>query len=386
MAQPSSQQGTSNDFYARTDDETKLEDIDPIFKLPTNTAGAVIATTSAPAPSTGITSEEATIGGAALGFASGRIPVRNISSPSVTNAKANVAAAQSNVKALTDAAQRAQTSSAGSVDTVFNRLQDAQAQYSFAQTELEAARQMATRSGIPLNVPSLQPGELLPGDKWAGKVTGSMGPGGDAVTEAARNYRLQQSLSPEEAAKFKVSRSALIVPNQVGDVGPYYNPQQRTQQQLLVQAQAAFDAAQKDLNSAQRAYDKLYSAGKPGNSANQLAAAERKAAAAAARLDSLEASSSSTTSKIGKVISKIPFINTASGALAGYEAQQALESFRKGDYFDAGMSAMGAAGGALSMAPNLPAKVVGAALSVPPLAYEAYKYFKKPAEESTQKP
>lgn len=51
------------------------------------------------------------------------------------------------------------------------------------------------------------------GDKWSRKVVGSMGPGGESVTEASRNYRMQQGLTPEEAAHYKASRTGLILPN-----------------------------------------------------------------------------------------------------------------------------------------------------------------------------
>lgn len=53
----------------------------------------------------------------------------------------------------------------------------------------------------------------LSGDKWNRKVVGSLGPGGDSSTEAAKNYRTQQSLSPEESSKYRTDRSGLIVPN-----------------------------------------------------------------------------------------------------------------------------------------------------------------------------
>lgn len=56
-------------------------------------------------------------------------------------------------------------------------------------------------------------GPLASGDKWSSKVVGSMGPGGESVTEAARNYRIQQGLSPTEAAQFKTSREGIILPN-----------------------------------------------------------------------------------------------------------------------------------------------------------------------------
>jgi len=51
------------------------------------------------------------------------------------------------------------------------------------------------------------------GDKWSTKVVGGMGPGGESVSEAARNYRIQQGLTPEEAAQWKANRQGLILPN-----------------------------------------------------------------------------------------------------------------------------------------------------------------------------
>jgi hypothetical protein len=56
-------------------------------------------------------------------------------------------------------------------------------------------------------------GPLASGDTWSSKVVGSMGPGGESVTEAARNYRIQQGLSPTESAQFKTSREGIILPN-----------------------------------------------------------------------------------------------------------------------------------------------------------------------------
>ena len=60
------------------------------------------------------------------------------------------------------------------------------------------------------------------GDKWAfgsepgvGGVTGNMGPGGDSVTKAAQNYRMQRDLPPEVGQKFGVNRESIIVPKSV---------------------------------------------------------------------------------------------------------------------------------------------------------------------------
>ena len=65
----------------------------------------------------------------------------------------------------------------------------------------------------PASAPAASSAPLASGDKWSSKVVGSMGPGGESVTEAARNYRIQQGLSPTEAAQFKTSREGIILPN-----------------------------------------------------------------------------------------------------------------------------------------------------------------------------
>lgn len=54
--------------------------------------------------------------------------------------------------------------------------------------------------------------EIPSGDKWSQKVVGTMGPGGESVTEAARNYRMQQQLSPRESNIFNVGREGIILP------------------------------------------------------------------------------------------------------------------------------------------------------------------------------
>ena len=65
----------------------------------------------------------------------------------------------------------------------------------------------------PASAPPAAGGPLASGDKWSSKVVGSMGPGGESVTEAARNYRIQQGLTPTETAQFKTNREGIILPN-----------------------------------------------------------------------------------------------------------------------------------------------------------------------------
>lgn len=65
----------------------------------------------------------------------------------------------------------------------------------------------------PSAPPAASGAPMASGDKWSSKVVGMMGPGGESVTEAARNYRIQQSLSPTESAQFKTNREGIILPN-----------------------------------------------------------------------------------------------------------------------------------------------------------------------------
>ena len=65
----------------------------------------------------------------------------------------------------------------------------------------------------PPSAPSATGAPMASGDKWSSKVVGMMGPGGESVTEAARNYRIQQSLTPTETAQFKTNREGIVLPN-----------------------------------------------------------------------------------------------------------------------------------------------------------------------------
>jgi hypothetical protein len=66
---------------------------------------------------------------------------------------------------------------------------------------------------VPSAPPAASGAPMASGDKWSSKVVGMMGPGGESVTEAARNYRIQQSLTPTESAQFKTNREGIILPN-----------------------------------------------------------------------------------------------------------------------------------------------------------------------------
>ena len=81
--------------------------------------------------------------------------------------------------------------------------------------------------------------------------------------------------------------------------------------------------------------------------------------------------------KAGFALSKLPYFNVLGGALSGAEAMNAYE---QGFTPEGVMSGMGAAGGALMMVPHPYAKIAGALMSVPPLAYQGYQYLTQPKE------
>jgi hypothetical protein len=59
------------------------------------------------------------------------------------------------------------------------------------------------------------PQEPSSGEKWTKKVVGSLGPGGDSSTEAARNYRIQKNLqiAPDvENPRYQPNTSGIILP------------------------------------------------------------------------------------------------------------------------------------------------------------------------------
>ena len=299
--------------------------------------------TTAPGAKKAITPEEGAAAGALARFVAGRVPMADVRAPSLLNTQANLAAAKSNVEQLTKDLGIHSTKHASHIDNLTRQLTAAQANYNQAQAALDVARQAANRLNIPLEVPSLEPGELTAGDKWSTKVVGSMGPGGEGVTEAARNYRMQQALSPSEAAQFKASRSGIIVPNKLEQTGPFYNPAQQTAAGNLTQAQADFSAAQKELNSLQSQLDKTKTPPKIDRIHNQLETARRKVESTAAKLETLQKSSPDMVSRIGMALNRVPFSNILSGGLAGYDAVKAYEDYKAGRPIDMIMHEIGRA-------------------------------------------
>lgn len=260
------------------------------------------------------------------------------------------------------------------IDQLYTELNSAKAEADLAAQRLNQAKANALKLNVMPEAKLPNAGELLAGDKWANKVTGGMGPGGDSVTEAARNYRVQQGLSPSEAAHFQANRAGIIVPNEVKDVVTT-NPLHEAARQELSEAQALHEAAQKRLASTQAKWNGMSKATPRAVSSAErtVASAAEKAASASDRLALLNSQKPSTLGKAGYIISKIPGLNVLSGALSGAEFVHGAEQWNKGNYGQGALGMMGGVGGGLMMLPHPYAKAAGALLSVPPLTYQLYK-------------
>jgi len=177
----------------------------------------------------------------------------------------------------------------------------------------------------PASAPPSAGGPLASGDKWSTKVVGSMGPGGESVTEAARNYRIQQGLSPTETAQFKTNREGIILPNKT-------EAEQRMMQEAL----------QKMLSERARRAAEITGRG------------------------------------MGVATDIAPRLMTGiSAASAGYQGTDAYNRARSGDIPGAVLSGVGALGSMASMVPHPLTRGIGTALGITsPLALQVYDSYR----------
>lgn len=371
--------GTSEDFYVQEDNAgPKLEDVDDIFKdVPKATSSTTTTPSAAKSKKESVDTGLAGVTGAAVGYVAGKVKPTEWKAPNTATATANVAAAEARVQSLKDAIDAAKNKKSPIATDIMKQLEGAQAVLEQKLNELNAARQEAGKFGITSVETPVVEGSALPGDKWSTKIVGSMGPGGDSVTEAARNYRLQQSLSPEEAAKFRAARSGIFVPNSLENVESFFSKPMSAAHDLLAKAQNEYENAQKQVLALKSALEKAVGPSRIAQLSNALDNAQAAVNSTKARLTSLASQAPPGLVRAGQVVSKIPFGPIAAGALAGYDAAQAANDISSGNYTEAAMHGLGATSGALMATPNYYAKGVGAALAVPPLAYEGYKYYKE---------
>lgn len=352
---------------AQEDKKPDLAEIDPIFGAPIGMQGAV--TTPKAQPKEAVNPETAGLVGAGVGFMAPKLePIKTATG--ITQAQANLAG----TKAASTTAQKQMLERAGVFDQRMANLQKslaaAQATHGENMTAYQIARENLIRAGLPLEEhPTLAQAS---GDVWSKKVVGSMGPGGESVTEAARNYQMQKGLTPGEASKFTVGRSGIIEPNTKMPATAVSRENALLQ---FKQAEEKALASASELAKNQGLFQSLTAKGPVSNQFNEkVLNLQAKVAEQEAKLAELQKLSKGTMA--AKIFGKIPGV--ASGAMSGYELAKAYNALKAGQPGEAILPALSGVGGALMMVPSLPTKAVGAALAFPPLAYEAYKAYTEP--------
>jgi hypothetical protein len=230
------------------------------------------------------------------------------------------------------------------------------------------------------------------GDKWSKKVVGDMGPGGEGVTEAARNYRTQQSFTPREAANFAVDRSGIILPNELKPLvpevppAPVLPPSPEPKRTAIPKAIARGTSI-----GLQAAPSRFIGSGAGGVAAlgDWQAAANRKdilgqgiaagqlAASAGAALPYKTPNLAVTSPRTAKFITGVPRVSGSAFSLL-----DALRSLREGDYKRAAV--VGGAGAlpiaASYLATGLEAPAAALSMAVP-LVYDIYHGQQQPERD-----
>jgi hypothetical protein len=263
------------------------------------------------------------------------------------------------------------------IDETLKELNNARATASEAERKLALARENAIRlNALPeppaVEVPKV--GSTVPIDEGAMRHNTKMGNIVDynAVRKGMTGTTAETQGMGRLSGYTQTGR--IIVPQALANA-PIYNAEQLLAQKQLAEAEAAYKTAQANANSMQAKWKGL-SGSTPKSvvtAETGVARATEKAATAADKLAELQAAKPTGLQRAGALVSKIPFLNTLSGGLVGAELMNAIEQANRGENFDAAMSGMGAAGGALMMVPHPIAKVGGALLSAPPLAYQGYQ-------------
>lgn len=241
----------------------------------------------------------------------------------------------------------------------------------------------ATQAAKQLNAMPLTP---TPGDNWAfgseakgtvGGVTGSMGPGGNSVTESSRNYRMQQGnkefeglgLKGSEGAKFRVNRAGIIEPNR----DTPFTPSQEAAQKAYLDAQQKVAESEAKLKELRAEHDKLAKAG-PYSRQHDEAVSRQQALAEGEKVKAEEMAKQSKAegnmARLGRMLGR--FAPPSGGSIAGYFGAQAKNEFDQGRYGPMAIHALGALGGTGMMAPHAAVRGAGALATIPGIAYDVY--------------
>jgi hypothetical protein len=360
---------------SKSESEYKLDEVDPLFAKKEEKEFSdkpIEAPNYSNVP-------EAGAAGAVVGAVAGRV-LPKVEAPmpkGLDTAKVNASVAEKSVQRQVEALKDTKASQTLKIDETLKELNNARATASEAERKLALARENAIRlNALPeppaVEVPKV--GSTVPIDEGAMRHNTKMGNIVDynAVRKGMTGTTAETQGMGRLSGYTQTGR--IIVPQALANA-PIYNAEQLLAQKQLAEAEAAYKTAQANANSMQAKWKGL-SGSTPKSvvtAETGLARATEKAATAADKLAELQAAKPTGLQRAGALVSKIPFLNTLSGGLVGAELMNAIEQANRGENFDAAMSGMGAAGGALMMVPNPYAKVAGAVLSAPPLAYQGYQ-------------
>jgi hypothetical protein len=357
-----------------SDSPYKLDEIDPLFAKKENEKEFSEKKIEVK-PESNVA--EAGAVGAAVGLAANKVlPKVEVPQPKgMDTAKVNASVSQQSVQRQVEALRDTKASQTLRIDDALKELNNAKATADEAARKLALARENAMKLNalpeppVPLEVPKVS--STIPIDEGAMRHNTKMGNIVDynAVRKGMTGTTTETKGMGRLPGYAQTGR--IIVPQSLANA-PVYNPEQLLAQKQLAEAEAAYKAAQANANSMQAKWKGL-----SGSTPKSVTAAEtnvarsaEKAAQAADKLKALEAIKPSGLQRAGAMISKIPGLNILAGGLTGAEAMNAYE---QGLTPEGIMSGMGAAGGALMMVPHPAAKVAGAVLSAPPLAYQGYQ-------------
>jgi hypothetical protein len=360
---------------SKSESDYKLDEVDPLFAKKDEKEFS-----DKPITAPNYTNvPEAGAAGAAVGYVAGKV-LPKVEAPEprgLDTARVNASIAEKSVQRQVEALKDTKASQTLKIDETLKELNNARATASEAERKLALARENAIRlNALPeppaVEVPKV--GSTVPIDEGAMRHNTKMGNIVDY--NAVRKGMTGTTAGTQGMGRLSgyTQTGRIIVPQALANA-PIYNAEQLLAQKQLAEAEAAYKTAQANANSMQAKWKGL-SGSTPKSvvtAETGVARATEKAASAADKLKALEATKPTGFQRAGALVSKIPGINVLAGGLTGAELMNAIEQANRGENFDAAMSGMGAAGGALMMVPHPIAKVGGALLSVPPLAYQGYQ-------------
>lgn len=210
------------------------------------------------------------------------------------------------------------------------------------KAELQAAEKAAAETSS----------KLKSGEAWSKHWRGVETPGVEGVPEAGQKYQLSKPSGKVSEKAYKKFGSQPL------SVAEY-----TAQQEAKAVAKAAEEAAQK------AAQEKIIA---------EAAEAERRAS-------SLKGRVGESLKETGKALFKpspYRFLGgVLAGGLTGYDAGRAYNQLKAGDYLGAGISGLGALGGALSFIPHPITRIGGTALSVGAAGADYLRQKQKESEE-----